>query len=344
MKKSFAAFVAALPVLSYAHATIELTGTVDVAVESLNKSANSDIKKSDIRFTDGVWGGSRVTMSGSEDFGHGLQAIFSLEYDGSADDGTMPDPETFWYGESYVGLKGGFGTLIFGALSLPMSDAISIGDQSGQVCYNTSSGLAEILTFATNQINYSSPEIGGVTLLASYAAGEATSKTVTHGSAAGDHPNLSKLDDLYSVGAIGDWGDFYASLAYQYNNGAKINSLKQRTELAGSAGLQLGKFGVGFGYGQAIDKLINNDKEKTKGYYGSLSLKISDHDDAYLTAVRRITPASKHHNEDGIGLSYSHHFTKRTSVYAAFGISKAQSDGEPDIRPRRIAIGLHHRF
>lgn len=346
MKRSFVAFAAAaLPVLGYTHGTIGLQGTVDVAIESVNKDANPDLKKHDLLFTDGVWGGSRINFTGSEDLGNGLKAIFSLEYDASADDGTLLDPKIFWYGESWVGLKGGFGTLSLGALSLPMSYAISTGDQTGQVCYNTSSGLAEILNFATNQIYYSSPEIGGVTLLASYAAGEATSKTVTHDAPAGDHPNLSKLDDLYSIGAFGEWGDFSASVAYQHTDGAGINTLTHRTELAGSASMQFGKLGTGLGYGQAVDKLANNGREKTKGYYGSLSLKISDHDDAYLVAVRRISPASKHNNEEGVGLSYSHHITKLTSIYAALGISKAQSeDGGPDTKPRRMAIGLRHSF
>jgi len=55
---------AAVPAFAQAQTSIQLTGSVDVAVESLNKDANSS-GKSDLQINDGIWGGSRVGIVGS---------------------------------------------------------------------------------------------------------------------------------------------------------------------------------------------------------------------------------------------------------------------------------------
>ena len=72
MKKTLVALAvaAAVPAFAQAQTSIQLTGSVDVAVESLNKDANSS-GKSDLQINDGIWGGSRVGIVGSEDLGNG---------------------------------------------------------------------------------------------------------------------------------------------------------------------------------------------------------------------------------------------------------------------------------
>ena len=90
MKKTLVALAvaAAVPAFAQAQTSIQLTGSVDVAVESLNKDANSS-GKSDLQINDGIWGGSRVGIVGSEDLGNGLKAIFNLEYRARADTGRL---------------------------------------------------------------------------------------------------------------------------------------------------------------------------------------------------------------------------------------------------------------
>ena len=92
MKKSLVALavVAAVPAFAQAQTSIQLTGSVDVAVESLNKHASSS-GKSDLQINDGIWGGSKVGIVGSEELGNGLKAIFNLEYEANADNGRLAD-------------------------------------------------------------------------------------------------------------------------------------------------------------------------------------------------------------------------------------------------------------
>ena len=121
MKKSLVALAvaAAVPAFAQAQTSIQLTGSVDVAVESLNKEVSSS-GKSDLQVNDGVWDGSKVGIVGSEELGNGLKAIFNLEYEANADNGRLADTDRFWAGQSWVGLNGGFGTVKLGRQDSPI--------------------------------------------------------------------------------------------------------------------------------------------------------------------------------------------------------------------------------
>lgn len=345
MKKSLVALAvaAAMPAFAQAQTSIQLTGSVDVAIESLNKEANSS-GKSDLQVNDGIWGGSRVGIVGSEDLGNGLKGIFSLEYRARADDGTLANADRFWQGHSWVGLAGGFGSIKLGRQDTPMADVISLGDQTGQSWYYSSDGLAGIIDKTNNLVVYSTPSLGGFKLSAAYGAGEATGTTVSNGAVAGASDNLNKLNDMYAVSGIGEWGAFSIGVGYQSFDGAKINNLKRRNELAASLGLNLGRFGAGLGYGQSeLKAQVGNAKNKTKGFYGSLSFQVTDNGTAYVNYVRN-DPQGEKNNEDGLGLTYAQGLSKRTFVYGAVGIGKTEVPGAKNVKPRRIALGIRHFF
>ena len=336
MKKSLVALavVAAVPAFAQAQTSIQLTGSVDVAVESLNKEASSS-GKSDLQINDGIWGGSKVGIVGSEELGNGLKAIFNLEYEANADNGRLADSSRFW-SESWVGLNGGFGTVKLGRQDSPIKGAIESGDVTGQSWYYSSDGLAGIVDKVDNSISYATPSMGGLTLAVAYASGEAT--------APAGNDRLNKLNDAYSVGLLGDWGSFRAGVGYQSIDGAKINNIKNTRQIAASVGTQLGAFGAGLGYGQSEVKYeTGNAKNKTKGYYGTLSYQVTDNGTAYLSYVRN-DPHGEKNTEDGIGLTYAQGLSKRTFVYGTVGIGKAEVPGQDNSKPRRVALGIRHFF
>ena len=337
MKKSLVALavVAAVPAFAQAQTSIQLTGSVDVAVESLNKHASSS-GKSDLQINDGIWGGSKVGIVGSEELGNGLKAIFNLEYEANADNGRLADSDRFWSGQSWVGLNGGFGTVKLGRQDSPIKGAIEAGDATGQSWYYNSEDLAGIVDKVDNAISYATPSMGGLTLAVAYASGEAT--------APAGNDRLNKLNDAYSVGLLGDWGSFRAGVGYQSIDGAKINNIKNTRQIAASVGTQLGAFGAGLGYGQSEVKYeTGNAKNKTKGYYGTLSYQVTDNGTAYLSYVRN-DPQGEKNTEDGIGLTYAQGLSKRTFVYGTVGIGKAEVPGQDNSKPRRVALGIRHFF
>lgn len=336
MKKSLVALTvaAALPAFAQAQTSIQLTGSVDVALESLNKEANST-GKSDLQVNDGIWGGSRVGIVGSEDLGGGLKALFNLEYRAKADTGRLKyDDNTFWE-DSYVGLESSVGTVLLGRMDTPMADVVSAGDQTDQSWYFSSDGLAGIADKANNVIAYQTPSLGGLKLSAAYAAGEATAPE--------RNDKLNKLGDTVSIGATGDFGPVAFGLGFQSIDGAKINNIKRTQEVAASIGTKLGGFGAGLGYGQSEVKYETGIKSaKTKGAYASLSYDVSDADTVYLNFLRTEQPNKD--KESGVGLTYSHGLSKRTFVYAALGLGKNEVTGGEDTKPRKVALGVRHFF
>ena len=62
-----------------------------------------------------MWSGSRFAISGTEELGGGLKGIFNIEHRLSPDTGTVTSGATFWAGQAWVGLQGGFGARAAGS-------------------------------------------------------------------------------------------------------------------------------------------------------------------------------------------------------------------------------------
>ena len=339
MKKSLIALavMAALPTFAQAQSSIQLTGSVDVALESLNKDANGG-DKGDLQINDGIWGGSRVAIIGTEDLGNGLKALFNLEYRAHADDGSLDDRDVFWKGQSWVGLGGGFGTVKLGRHDTPLQLALDgTGDLTGGSWYYHGDGLADLTGTRNNSVNYETPSLGGFSLYAQYSAGESTEPAAD--------ANLHKLNDFYGIGARGEFGPFSIGLGYQVNDGAKIANIKNTNEAGAAIGAKFGRFGAGLTYAQTEIKYENGAaSNKTKGAAASLSLQVTENGTAYVS-YRRDDPQGDDNNVDGVGLSYAHGLSKRTYVYGAVGIGKEQRGAtEDDNKPRRFALGVRHFF
>lgn len=108
MKKSLLALAAltAFAGAASAQSSVTLYGRVDLSV---NKGIGSDVKN----ISNGS--GSRLGFRGVEDLGGGLSAIFNIEHRFNADTGADSSAGVrFWNGRSLVGLRGGFGEVVFG--------------------------------------------------------------------------------------------------------------------------------------------------------------------------------------------------------------------------------------
>lgn len=110
---------------------------------------------------------------GTEDLGGGLKALFQLEngFDGST--GNVNGGSGLWTRRSVVGLSGGFGTLKVGKdLTLP-SDAVSNLDPVGQQAMSSVTlAKARNVPIYNNQIDYTTPNMGGFSAEGVYGMGE----------------------------------------------------------------------------------------------------------------------------------------------------------------------------
>ena len=325
MKRKLVALmaVAALPALGQAQTNIVLYGSIDVSVESLNADANGGV--SDIAVSNGVWAGSRFAISGSEDLGGGLKGIFNLEHRLSPDTGTVTSGATFWAGQAWVGLQGGFGTVRLGRQYTPVRRALEPGDTTSFSWYNNGDGLGGISTRFNNDVSYQSPRMGGFTIHAAYAAGEST---VT--------PIDNDLGDAYGIAGIGTFGLATVGLGYQSISAGNRPGVDDTSELAVSLGAKLGSFGIGLAGAQ---REVNRIKRRAYFLSGSVGLGAGT---LYLTLKQDDQGTDL--DNTGIGLTYSHGLSKRTFLYAALGYNKIEQAAGGDTKPRRVALGVRHFF
>ncbi|MBD3816955.1 MAG: porin, partial [Halothiobacillus sp.] len=113
---------------------------------------------------------SRLGVKGSEKLGNGLSAIYKMEFGvDMADEATGDKKGSFQARNQFVGLTGGFGTLVAGRHDTPMKLAIAkydlFGDQIGD------NGNLTMYNFrAPNVVAYMLPKMGGFNGAVAYVA------------------------------------------------------------------------------------------------------------------------------------------------------------------------------
>src|SRR5437016_12597124 len=103
--------VAVHPAMAQSHVTVY--GVLDsglVYTTHANAAGDSLVKVPGLTGS----GPSRLGFRGTEDLGGGLQAVFVLENGLAVDTGTVGQGNRLFGRQAYVGLKGGYGTLMLG--------------------------------------------------------------------------------------------------------------------------------------------------------------------------------------------------------------------------------------
>jgi predicted porin len=175
-----------------------------------------------------VWGvdsvHSRIGVKGSEDLGGGLKAVYHFEFKVNQDDGDgLSDRNQF------VGLAGGFGTMLLGRHDTPLKMSQGKFDEFGDLPNGDIANVFPGEDRVDNVIAYVSPAMGGLTLVGAAVSGE-YGDSVTLVDAAGDTvlettPSLDSLFDHISLAALYSYGPVFASLAYNsYSLGDDIDA------------------------------------------------------------------------------------------------------------------------
>jgi predicted porin len=170
-----------------------------------------------------VWGTSMFGLKGSEDLGGGMQAHFNLEsgFDGST--GAVNGGSGLWTRRALVGLSGRWGSVKLGrSLALP-TDVMWRLDPGGQQAMGTAT-LVKGRNWSTysNQIDYTTPNLGGFTAQGIYGMGEAaesTRKNRTGGVSLAYVQANYELRGMYDVAS--DPNGNYSSL-FQYSREATL--------------------------------------------------------------------------------------------------------------------------
>lgn len=152
----------------FAQSNVTIYGRADYGFMSRNgdSGGSPDVdRKSEM--ASGLQAGSRIGFRGTEDLGNGLKAIFQLEY-GIAMDAGLGGGLTNAR-NSYVGVTGGFGTLIGGHLDGVRYNVFGKYDAfaNGNVANFTQ--MTAQVDRASNAIAYITPNFGGLTGTLAYS-------------------------------------------------------------------------------------------------------------------------------------------------------------------------------
>jgi predicted porin len=157
---------------------------------------------------------NRVGVKGSEDLGNGLKAIYQLELGVNFGDNNIPGGANGGISirNSFVGLAGGFGTVLLGRHDTPLK--ISTGKldlfSDTMADYNGTVGFEDLRT--DNTVAYISPSFSGFSFMgAVVSSGGGTAGY-------GNNINSDQIAGAYSLAAIYNNGPFYASAAYESLN------------------------------------------------------------------------------------------------------------------------------
>jgi predicted porin len=218
MKKTLIALAAvAVTGAAFAQSTVTLSGTVDVGLE---KRWSGDATK----LTSSRNGTSNWTLSGAEDLGGGLKAVFAISTSFNADTGTVSSTDGLGNNGMFVGVTGGFGTLRAGrpvntlygnAMLANGTKGVSQHDANTVLGGNATASAkvagASSSVYVPNAVQYHTPRFGGIQGQFEYAPKES--------SAAGGNDGMG-------VGIRYDGGPISASFVNY--KGAKVGGPKQK--------------------------------------------------------------------------------------------------------------------
>jgi predicted porin len=164
-----------------------------------------------------VWGvdsvHSRIGVKGSEDLGNGLTAVYHFEFKVNQDDDDGLDDRN-----QFIGLAGGFGTVLLGSHDTPLKMSQGKFDQFGDLPWGDIGKVMPGEDRVDNVIAYVSPAMGGLTLVGALVAGE--NGDATAADLAGAESDLTGIADHISLAGLYSNGPIFASLAYnQYDIG-----------------------------------------------------------------------------------------------------------------------------
>jgi predicted porin len=161
--------IAYCPMAAFAQSSVTLYGTLDTGVVVQGGGS----KGWGVNMSSGIQDVDRWGMIGSEDLGNGIKAIFKLEEGFLANNGQQSVAGDAFNRGAYIGLSTPYGTLKAGRDYTPtylaMADMSPFGNAfSGSIV--TFNG-EKAGSWASNQVIYDSPKLGGFEGLVSYSFG-----------------------------------------------------------------------------------------------------------------------------------------------------------------------------
>ena len=344
MKKTLIALaVLSAAGVASAQSSVTLYGLADAYVGSINtKTTTAAGVSTSLRqnvVNSGGFGESRFGLTGGEDLGGGLKAIFTLESGVSIDTGAGAAGSVF-NRQSLVGLSGGFGVLRLGKMWSPYDVVNGIGsgafDEIFKPANNNVFASNNYNANPSNSINYTTPNISGFSAALSYSLGENKTATVNAGS-------------VVSANAQYAGGPVQVSLSVQQE---KANGNATALKLAKlNAAYDLGVAKIRAGVGQAKNGTTGlfaaGAYDKGQDVQVGVDVPLGSALAVSAGVARgKITLAAGggEIKSTGFGIAARYTLSKRTFFYTGLQLAKNKGSGTQEIKTDVLAAGVQHQF
>ncbi|TCW85781.1 porin [Burkholderia sp. SRS-46] len=371
MKKTLVALAALGTFTGMAHAqsSVTLYGIVDAGIVYTSNVKTANGGKSLFQLASGNESGSRWGMTGTEDLGGGLKAIFKLEGGFNANNGTLGQGGREFGRQAYVGLKSdNIGTFTMGRQYNAIQDYVAplaVSSVLTQFATHPLDNDNLNNTFRTdNSVKYSTPVIAGFQAEAMYAFSNST--------------NFAN-NRAYSVGATYANGPLNLGAGYARAQqpgtigGAIVGNPSSSTPsnpLLGASRVDQWGAGGTYAFGPATIGLLYTGSLFSNSTNGLTAAGGTIHFQNYEGSVRyQVTPAlvlalgetytsvhqsgaSGHYLQTSGGAQYL--LSKRTDVYANAFYQKASRNLQANIdaaggaasgsSQTAVVVGIRHKF
>lgn len=343
-KKLIALAVAAMTSgVAFAQSNVTIYGTIDMGYlhrSSANGAVANSRSQNDLQANSAQ---SNIGFKGVEDLGNGTKALFDFQYR------ITPDSNSglAQAGHQYVGLTGGFGTVVAGYLDGLRYGIYDKYSPFGNYSVGNFASMTTQYDRAANAVAYISPSFSGLTVILAHS----TNTQTAEGGLVAVHPGLAANgnngdDRLYSINAIYNNGPLTVDLDYEttttvgmgdsrlyvatggasYDFGSvKISGLydvikgAQNSLIGGSTTLDLGGVGAGNEYNRRnwmVGASVPFGNTSFLASYGRVKDKTLSDADASKWAV---------------GVRYA--LSKRTSLYADYAHIRNEQNAAFMINP-----------
>ena len=328
--------LALMPLAGWAQTTVTVYGRADVGIDSTKTGSDSIVQMRD--------NASRFGFRGVENLGDGMRAMFGIEAGVSLDTGAATTP---MYRNSYAALGGSFGTVAVGRLdsanptgsplySLVTRNTAFVVHDAGATA--TGTRVLNARNRTSNSIGYSSPDLGGATVMARYYFNGFDVPITTTGPIKSES-DIKQLDlgVNYKMGPLGlgvGYGQDSVAGGLANNNFDK----KAMAVLAYDFG-GVKTYGI---YGRDLYKNTATTRRDVNFWLLGVNYEAGTNS---VTAnyMQRAVQADVKGTLKKFQIGYAYKMSKRTQVYAIYDRDDPNSNVSNDVI-RNVSFGIRHDF
>lgn len=344
-----------------AQAGVEIYGQAHVSADYNNNNDNRPgYTKSNGSLSSDA---SRLGLKGDEDLGNGLSAMWTIEQNVDFDTGNAFN----FARQTFVGVGGGFGTVVGGRLYTPYRNSTAKYDvfRDTKADYNAIMGSADGINAFTNRaqdslsnvIAYMTPDMNGFSASAAYVLPSVLTQN--------DNlplTNPQQKQDAYSLSAGYDVGPLSLTAAYETLNkvGYNLNNGTAKAWKAGGSYTIMNATTLALIYENVDLGSITNIGNTTFGgnrnaIYGSVAHKMGDTTLKLAIANADKLGSGSNNGATQYSLGVAQSLTKNTEVYAlysqinndnggAYGFAYGPGNAVTGKDESVFSIGVNHAF